>query len=120
MRLVYILLIAAASFSNISFKDVEVGSNKAVYEVGEVVEFYIKNTLDINIEATFTYVIKDDLGRVVASPAFAMFIEILEPGDTKILYWNQHDNNDKQVPAGNYTANIKFGREEFEVKFRIL
>ena len=87
-----------------------INTDKPNYKIGEMVQFKISNTSDevinfINAGFGFEINLQDS---IVWSLGGADVLTPLEPGQSRTVEWNQHNQDDEQVSAGKYLASVKY------------
>ncbi|MDQ3852594.1 MAG: hypothetical protein M3299_07150 [Thermoproteota archaeon] len=85
-------------------------TNEARYRVGEPVTITVKNigdqTLTFPNSAVGLKIQNMNTGQVYSVAATQVKSE-LEPGESRMLTWNQERGNGNNVPAGDYTATVQ-------------
>ncbi len=83
-------------------------TSKTSYVQGETVTIIFRNTgtVGIILPNSAPWRVKDAFGQVVFSPAAAMVIVSVAPGETRTWTWDQRDNFGRQVPPGTYTVEL--------------
>ncbi len=84
-------------------------TDRKEYKPGELATILLTNNCQgtLSLENSAPWVIKDSQGRVVFSPLTSGVITEVQPGETESWAWDQKGNDQKQVPDGNYTVELK-------------
>src|ERR671921_2674107 len=96
--------------SNSSSRTLVLTTNEARYGIGEPVTITVKNigdaTLTFPNSAAGLKIQNMNTGQIY-NVAAAQVITELGPGASRVITWNQEDNNGNNVPTGDYTATVQ-------------
>ena len=85
-------------------------TDEARYRIGEPVTITVRNigdeTLAFPNSAVGLKIQNTNTGQIYNIAAAQVTTE-LEPGASKVMTWNQNDDNGNNVPAGDYTATVQ-------------
>jgi flagellar hook assembly protein FlgD len=85
-------------------------TNEARYRIGEPVTVTVKNIGDETLtfpNSAAGLKIQNMITGQIYNVAAAQVMTELEPGASRIITWNQEDDNGNNVPTGDYTATVQ-------------
>ena len=96
--------------SSSSSRALVITTNEARYRIGEPVTITVKNIGDVTLifpnSAEGLKIQNMNTGQIY-NVAAAQVITELGPGASRVITWNQEDNNGNNVPTGDYTATVQ-------------
>jgi hypothetical protein len=97
--------------SNSSSRTLVITTNEARYRIGEPVTITVKNIGDATLafpnSAAGLKIQNMNTGQIYNVAAAAQLITELGPGASRMITWNQEDDNGNNVPTGDYTATVQ-------------